>query len=263
MDLNNKTILITGASSGIGEATAIEIARYASRVYCVGRRKNELDRVVELIKERHGDKGVAIEADITREEGRSRILDVVGGGPLHVLINNAGITAHGRFDASAPSVLRDTMELNFFAMSELTRILLPVIKKTEGEKLIALVSSPSGFYGIPGRFAYSASKAAGHAIMETLRIELKPFSVRTLIFAPGYTRTALRTSGLAADGSVLAEKQASGAKEPGAVATLLIRAIRKNRRYAFTDLNGRAAFLLRQFPSLFDRILAKKLKDDF
>lgn len=266
MRIDNKTILITGASSGIGRAAAIEAAGQGAQLILVARRKSELDRTAEEIQKISGKNPITITADITREADRKRIFQEVtgGAGKLEILVNNAGITAHGRFDESDPSVLRRIMEINFFAMAELTQILLPVIKKTSGEKMIVLVSTVSGLYGIPGRSAYSASKSAGHAVMESLRLELKEDRIHTLIFCPGYTQTGLRTSGLSTDGSVIKEEQASGAITAGQAAKMLWKAVERNDKISFTNSTGRVIYWLRTMaPGLLERLMLKKLKRDF
>lgn len=216
MQLRDKIVLITGASGGIGEAAAHELARVGARPVLVARREDELQRVAADLKRAFDIAAPLCAADLTSAADRERLRDFVATevGRLDVLVNNAGITAHGRFDESEPEVLRKAMELNFFAAVELTRLLLPQLKRTTGRKAILLVSTPSGLYGVPGRFAYSASKAAGHVWMETLRLELANDSIQCNIFCPGYTVTALRTSGLAADGSVLKEAQSKHAKSP-------------------------------------------------
>lgn len=261
-----KNVLITGASGGIGAATACELAAQGARPILVARRSTELHRVADRILADHGVEALCITADITNQADRERIATFLNAnvGELHVLINNAGITAHGRFDESRPEVLRNTMEINFFAAVELTMQLLPLLKKATGAKLIALVSTPSGLYGIPGRFAYSASKAAGHAWLETLATELKAENIHPVIFCPGYTRTELRTSGLAADGSRLVEEQASGARSPEEMAHQFRIALEKKRLLALTNLNGRIVFWLRTlYPGFLRWMLAKKLKKDF
>ncbi|MCB1319360.1 MAG: SDR family NAD(P)-dependent oxidoreductase, partial [Leptospiraceae bacterium] len=236
-----KNVLITGASGGIGAATACELAAQGARPILVARRSTELQRVADRILADHGVEALCITADITNQADRERIATFLNANvdELHVLINNAGITAHGRFDESRPEVLRNTMEINFFAAVELTMQLLPLLKKATGAKLIALVSTPSGLYGIPGRFAYSASKAAGHVWLETLATELKAENIHPVIFCPGYTRTELRTSGLAADGSRLVEEPASGARSPEEMAHQFRIALEKKRLLALTNLNGR------------------------
>ncbi len=264
--LQDRVALVTGASSGIGEATAIVLAERGALPVLVARRKGELQRVADHIRERTGKSPLVFAADIADESDRRALVHFLERevSALHVLVHNAGITAHGRFDESSPVVLRKTMELNFFAVAESTAALLPLLKRTSGERLIALVSTPSGLYGVPGRFAYSASKAAGHALMETMRMELAADRISCTIFCPGYTRTALRTSGLAADGAVLAEEQATGAREPRDVALRLVRAIERRERLVLLGMNGRLLFWGRTlFPRLLERLMSHKLRADF
>lgn len=264
--LKSRVVLITGASSGIGEAAAHCFARQGAIPVLVARREAELNRVAAAIKASYQIESPVLAADLRQEADRSRLRSFMEQEvrQLHVLIHNAGITAHGRFDETSASVLRETMEMNFFSVVDLTRDLLDLIKKSDGPKAIWLVSTPSGLHGVPGRFAYSASKAAGHAFLETLRVELKPLGIHTGVFCPGYTRTALRTSGLSADGSVLHEDQARGAAEPEAVAKKLVRAVQKRKRLVVLSLNGfMVKFGRTLFPRVLEWLMATKLKRDF
>lgn len=266
MDWRRSFVLITGASSGIGEATAKELASLGARLALVARRKNELERVASHLHDERSSAPLLVAADITRAADRQAVYESVARefGELHVLINNAGITAHGRFDEATPDVLRKTMELNFFATVELTHRLLPLLKRARGEKRILLVSTPSGLYGVPGRFAYSASKAAGHAWMESIRMELRDDQIHTVIFCPGYVRTNLRSSGLAADGSVLQEEQARGAIAPEEAARRLRRALHGRQRVVAGNLLGRIVYWLRTLaPATLEWLMRKKLKKDF
>ncbi len=267
MKWRNKVVLITGASSGIGEATAHELAARGAAPILIARRAAELERVAADLRSRFPESRVGLlAADITRAPDRLRIRKYVEGefGRLDVLINNAGITAHGRFDESTPEVLRKAMEINFFAAAELTGVLLPLLQYSrEHRRAIALVSTPSGLYGVPGRFAYSASKAAGHALMETLRQELHADGIDAVIFCPGYTRTGLRTSGLAADGGVLSEEQSKHAREPEWMAARLRAAIEGRKRTVLTGFQGSLVYWLRTLaPGLLEWLMRKKLKHD-
>lgn len=281
----NKVVLITGASSGIGEATAFELAKFGAVPVLVARRGEELERVVTEIQTRYpGLKAGLVAADITRDADRRKVRTYLEQehGRLDVLINNAGITAHGRFDESDPGVLRKAMEINFFAAAELTGELLPLLQQSASDlrsnsessgaegattqkarKTIVLVSTPSGLYGVPGRFAYSASKAAGHAWMETLRSELKADNIDAVIFCPGYTRTNLRTSGLAADGQRLSEAQSKLAKDPEWMAARLRKAVEGRKRVFLTGFQGSMVYWLRTLaPGLLEWFMRKKLKHD-
>ena len=266
MELREKVILITGASSGIGEAAAKIAASRGANAVCVARDEIQLKRVAREILEKTGKEVLIIPSDITEATSRRRIFDTIKSahGKLDVLINNVGITAHGRFDSTDMSVMRSVMEINFFAMAELTQTMLPLLTSSGDTKMILFVSTPSGLFGIPGRFAYSASKAAGNMLMESLRFELKKFNIKTSILCPGYTKTGLRTGGLSSDGNVLNKEQAKGAKSPEMVAEKLIQCIEKEKRIAFTDFNGRAVYWLRTLsPPLLEYFVAKKLKNDF
>ncbi len=261
MKIQNCNALITGASSGIGWAVARQLAKRGAKPILVARRKEQLEELSQLIKAETDIMPLFIQADITREADRKKIYTFVDSEceALPLLIHNAGITAHGKVKDNDPAVYRQAMEINFFAVADLTGMLLPIMMKSSTEKMVVYVSTPSAFYGIPERAAYSASKAAGNMLMESLRIEESGNNLKTLIFAPGYTRTSLRTSGLDSTGQRLKDEQAKGAADPVYVAQLLIRAIEKNRRVAFTDLNGRVVFLLRDVaPRLLEKLILWK-----
>lgn len=267
MRLNGKIILVTGASGGIGEASSREAARRGAVVILAARRETELERVAADLRSVGGGANVfTLAVDIENERDRHRLRDFIqkNTGHLDVLVNNAGITAHGRFDQTDLSVLRKTMELNFFAMAALTQDLLPVMRAAPGERVLLFVSTVSGLRGIPGRSAYSASKAAGHALMETLAIELASENFRTITFCPGYTVTALRTSGLAHDGTVLAEEQAKGAVTAEVQAVRLCDALEKKHGLVLTNTTGRFVYWFRTLaPNLLDRVMARKLRSDY
>ncbi|MCB1172471.1 MAG: SDR family NAD(P)-dependent oxidoreductase [Leptospiraceae bacterium] len=271
-EFHHHTALITGASSGIGAAVAHALAARGASLVLVARRAMELKRVEREIRSSASESTAEIHcipADVTAAMDRQRIRDFLEQKqlPLHILINNAGITSHARFDETQSDVLRRTMEINFFAAVELTAQMLPLLKKsarpTGGRKSIVLVSTPSGLYGIPGRFAYSASKAAGHVWMEAMRQELKADQIQCNIICPGYTRTALRQSGLDGQGNTIQEEQAKEAKSPHYMAVQIINGIIKNKRLLLTDTNGRFVYWLRTLaPGLLERIMAKKLAKD-
>lgn len=244
---------------------ALQLSREGANLILVARRKNKLEQTRKLIQEISTAKVQLVVADITQKTGIARIQKTVkNNGSLNVLINNAGLTAHGRFDETKIQVLYKTMQLNFFAAVELTSQLLPYIKNAKGTKRIIYISTVSGLYGIPGRYAYSASKAAGHAWMQSMRIELKNFKIHCQIVCPGYTMTALRTTGLGQDGKVLAEEQNPNAVSPQEMANIIIKNIHKNKKIILTNASGRFLFWMRTlFPGILESVLAKKLKSDY
>lgn len=260
MELKDKYVLITGGSSGIGEALAKELANFGAIPILIARRKSELERVQKEIKAKTNIQSYIFECDITQKNDRERLLDNLKIVPkIDILIHNAGITNHGKFENSTEEALRKTFEINFFSIVELTKLLLPKLKSHKDKKLICLVSTPSSLYGISERFAYSSSKAAAQLFLESISHELYKDNIKICIFFPGYTKTNLRTSGITSDGKPLEEEQEKNAKEPEEVAKIFRKSIQKEKKYTFTNLTGRVIFYLRVIsPSLLDKLIRKR-----
>lgn len=187
--LKDKRILITGASSGIGRALALECSHRGARVVLVARSVAELDQVAEQIRRSGGDAVVA-PADVTTPRGRRnafRIAEESFRG-LDILVNNAGVAAHGHFIDLDPEILRKTMELNFFAMAENCRLAIPILASGR-EPMIVNVSSMAGRRGVPAWTEYSASKFAVCGFSEALRAELVRFGVDLMLVVCGLTNS--------------------------------------------------------------------------
>ncbi len=177
--MNDQTVLITGASSGIGKALALEFAKNKYTVIAAGRNKAKLDEL-----ESYGIH--TVQFDITNysetEDKINEIIEQFGG--IDILINNAG------YGLMAPiiDVTRDELarqfETNLFAQLELTRKIVPTMKK-KGSGLIINIGSISGIVTTPFAGAYCASKAAFHAVSDALRMELSPFGIKVITVKPG------------------------------------------------------------------------------
>ncbi|MCK6380825.1 MAG: SDR family oxidoreductase [Leptospiraceae bacterium] len=254
----NKTILITGASSGIGLALANELSKIPCKIFAVAKDLPVVSKGMAEI--------VPVQCDISSDKDLKKLQKKVFSNTenLDVLFNNAGITTHGRFDETKIEVFRKTFDINFFGTVHLTMLLLPLIKAAKG--VIITTSTVSGLYGIPGRSAYSSSKSALHAVFESLRIELMEEKVRSILFCPPYTKTNLRTSGLDAKGNTLDESQHHGKiKTPEEVAQAMLQAVENPRsRLVTMDKSGNFVKWMRLFaPAKLEKILFKKLYKDF
>lgn len=252
---NQKTVLITGASSGIGEAIYHLLKPHIAKAILVSRRQmpGEPDSIACDIADSE-----SVEKAIAEVQKR------IGDGNIDVFFNNAGITAHGRFDSTKMQVFRKTFDTNFFGPIQLIQGLLPFLVRSKGT--VVSTSTVSGLYGVPGRSAYSSSKAALHAVMEAFRVEMRDSGVRSVIVCPPYTKTNLRTSGLNADGSTLSEPQAGGKiKTPQEVAHSIIKAVENPKsRLVTIDKSGFAMKVLRLLsPETLENIMYKKLYNDF
>ncbi|MFN3605151.1 MAG: SDR family NAD(P)-dependent oxidoreductase [Leptonema sp. (in: bacteria)] len=261
MDLKNKMVLITGGSSGIGEALAKELAKFKATPILIARRKEELERVQREIYNTYNVESIIFSCDLTKQEERENLKNFINSlNKLDIIIHNAGITNHGPFLKSTEEALRKTFEINFFSIVELTRILLPKLleRKTE-KKIIVFISTPSGLYGIPERFAYSSSKAAAQLFLESISHEFYKENIKILFVFPGYTRTNLRSSGITSDGQPLQEAQEKNAKRPEDVAKIIRKGIQKERKYTFTNWTGRIIFYFRTLcPTILDYLIRKK-----
>src|SRR5262245_38003306 len=160
--LTDRRALITGASSGIGRALAIELARQGADLVLIARRQERLAEVVSQITQL-GRRAIAVAGDVTDPTVRKRALDAAAKefGGLDILVNNAGTAAHGRFAEADPNRLRPIMETNFFAPAELTREALSLLR-TGRAPIIVNIGSILGHRGCPHKSEYSASKFALH-----------------------------------------------------------------------------------------------------
>lgn len=185
-----KTVLITGANSGIGMATAIELARRGWHVIAGMR---ALQRGEALLQQAAGE-GLSIECvvlDVTDAASCEAAVDQVLArhGQLDVLVNNAGVGLVSPVEEADLDGVRAGFETNFFGPMRLAQLVAPGMRE-RGEGCIVNVSSVAGRFVNPGQGFYTASKMALEGATETLALELRRFNVRVVLIEPGVTRTA-------------------------------------------------------------------------
>jgi short-subunit dehydrogenase len=257
----DKVVIVTGASSGIGKATAREFARNGSKVVLAARSEEKL-RDLELELKNEGFDVLRVQTDVSREEECRLLVDkaVQKYGRIDILVNNAGISMKALFKDSDLSVLHRLMDVNFWGTVYCTRHALPYLIKVHGS--LVAVSSVAGFHGLPGRSGYSASKFAIHGFMETIRIEHLKDHLHVMIIAPGFTATDIRKHALLADGkeqmeSPLDEKKLMTAEY---VAKWILKGIRKKKRNKILTWEGRlTALFQRIIPHTVDYAFYKSL----
>lgn len=186
-----RTALITGASSGIGEAFARTLAQRGASLVLVARSAERLRALAEELGARHEAKVVVIVADLATADGVASVPARVSELGLYVdiLVNNAGFGTYGPFTTLAAARERDEVQLNCIAPLELAKAFLPtMLQRADGA--IVNVASTAAFQPMPGMAVYGATKAFLLSFSEALRAEMRGRGVRVLALCPGPTRTA-------------------------------------------------------------------------
>ena len=182
----SKVWLITGAANGIGRATAELVLEKGDRLVATARR---VDRLGDLV-ERYGSSVALAELDVTDSAAASRAVAkaLERFGRLDVLINNAGYAHLAPFEQTPEVDFRNEVETNFFGVVNLTRAVLPVMRRQRAGHILN-ISSSSGRFGGPGSTAYSAAKWAVSGFTESLAMEVARSGVKGVSVDPGSFRT--------------------------------------------------------------------------
>jgi NAD(P)-dependent dehydrogenase (short-subunit alcohol dehydrogenase family) len=194
--LNGKVALVTGATSGIGRATAVEMARCGAKVALLGRNPEALAKVRQVIQQGGGEAAVA-KADLTLDPDCEKAIDLTISvfGQLDVLVNAAGIIGTGTIESTTPEAWRTMLLINLDSVFRLMQLAVPHLEKTKGN--IVNVSSVTGIRAFPGVLAYCVSKAGVEQLTRCAALELAPKGIRVNAVDPGVIVTNLhRRSGM-------------------------------------------------------------------
>lgn len=194
MNITNQSILITGAGSGIGRATAISLARKGARLTLFGRRQEPLEETARLVQEAGGEARV-VTGDVTNVSAGEHAIQTATEqyGGLDVLINNAGNVRAGRLETTELEDIQAQIAVNLTGPILLTRAALPALRSSN-DAAIVNVSSAIGLVGVPFYATYAATKAGIAHFGEALRRELHGEGVRVMTVYPGATDTPMMES---------------------------------------------------------------------
>ncbi|MCT4622780.1 MAG: SDR family oxidoreductase [Schleiferiaceae bacterium] len=231
MQLEGKTIWITGASSGIGEAIAKELSTKKVTLMLSARREKELQRVVQECSSTATimTYPLDLEQNQNAEQWASDVIKYMEG--VDILINNGGVGHMGNVTEMQADVERKVMEVNFWGQAMLTKAILPhMIEKNNG--YIITTGSILGKFGSPGLAAYAASKHALYGYFESLREELRDTKINIMMLTPGFINTNVTLSSYTADGKILNKNSVAQEKgmSPSDLARKLITAIEKDKK---------------------------------
>ncbi len=253
--LKDKVVIITGASSGIGEASAKEFAFFGAKLVIAARNMEKLQLIGTKLKDKC-DVHI-VKCDVSKEDDCRNLIDstIERFGKIDILVNNAGISMRAMFMDLDLSVIKQLMDVNFWGTVYCTKYALPHILKQQGS--VVGVISIAGFKGLPARTGYSASKFAIYGFLDTLRIEHLKDNLHVMIFAPGFTASSIREKALVADGS----RQGETPRDEGKMMTSeecarhLINGIKKRKAQMVLTPVGKTLVILNKFfPRLVDKL---------
>lgn len=252
---HGKTVWITGASSGIGEALARAFAHEGARLILSSRRKAELERV--RISCPRPNEHTVLRLDLsepaTFEAATAAALRAHG--HIDVLVNNGGVSQRGRAADTTAAVEREIMDIDYFAPVALTKTVLPGMRARQAGHIV-VVSSVMGYVGTPGRSSYAAAKHALHGYFDSLRAELWRENIHVTLACPGYVRTAIGSNALGPTGETNARPARGIPAERCAAAVL--RAVRRRKREVYIGGGEVLGIYLQRFaPWLYARIVRR------
>lgn len=261
---SGKTVWITGASSGIGEALAYEFAREGARLILSARRKEELERVrAACVNEGQEQENILVlPLDVTDEAAMS---DVVAqaqafSGQIDMLVNNAGISQRALCVDTEMATYRKLFEVDVFGQIALTKLVLPVMI-TQGAGHIAVTASVAGKVGVAQRTGYCAAKHAMMGFFDALRAEVAHQGISVTTITPGFIRTNIAKHALKGDGSEFnkVDSNIAGGMDVTACAKVIMKGFRKGRREipVGEGKEMQALWVKRFFPNMLFRMVEK------
>ncbi len=256
--LQNAVVWITGASSGIGEAMALQFAQEGARLVLSARRESELERV-KIATGLAPSEVLVLPLDMEQEGLFEAAVDKVIShfGQIDVLVNNAGISQRGHVQHSGMDVYKRLINLNYLAVVALTKAVIPIFLKQKSGHFVA-ISSISGKLGSPMRAGYAASKHALHGFFDALRSELTPDNIFVTLVCPGYIKTNISLNALGNNGELHGKMDSNQANGLSAeyCAQKISRGIRKNKSEIYIGKKEvMGVYLKRFFPKILERIL--------
>jgi short-subunit dehydrogenase len=252
-EVANKTILLTGATGGIGFAIAKALSLRGAQLVLVGRNKKKLSD----LNDRLGGKHLDCLADISTPKGRETIIDFCENElrQIDVVINNAGVSYFGAFETMEPSTIEQIIQTNLISQMLLCQSFIPLLKTFKKSEIIN-VGSTFGSIGYPGFTAYCASKFGLKGFSEALSRELSDTKVSVRYFAPRATQTKLNTDQVIEMNKALANSVDS----PEQVADALVTFLGKSQHRMFLGWPEKLFVRLNDvFPTVVDQAITKKL----
>ena len=257
----DKVVWITGASSGIGEATAYRFAQEGAKLIVTALEADLLEKVVAKCKQLGAPDAASLPFDLSRTEELEGLADQAWNifGHIDVFYNNAGISQRGTTVETEMRVIRKVMDIDYFAPVIMTKVILPRMIARGGGQL-AVTTSIAGLFGFPQRCAYSSAKHALYGFFETIQAEYYDQNIRVTIVCPGRVKTNISLYALEKDGKQHGKMDAgqAGGVTPQKAANQIVNAIyRKKRETRVGSKELMMAQIKRFFPGLCAKLSRK------
>ena len=260
-NFTGRTVLISGAGSGLGQALALRFGAVGAHIVALDRDAAGLDDTAQSL----AACGIACcpqAGDVTRPEDWAAAVAAArrAFGGVDVLVHNAGITHRSAFARTDPAVIRRVMEVNFFGAVHGTHAALPDLLARRG--MLIAISSVAGFAPLVARTGYAASKHALHGFFGSLRSEVEPLGVKVMLVCPSFIQTGIEKNALAGDGAPARHPQAIVGRRASAdeVAAQIVAAAAAERRLLLPGAISRQSWWVsRLAPRLYERLMVKRL----
>jgi NAD(P)-dependent dehydrogenase (short-subunit alcohol dehydrogenase family) len=260
--MKGKSIVITGASDGIGRALAVTLAARGASLTLAARSREGLDRAVRECKDA-GGQALAVPTDVTEPAACQALMEqaVAWAGGIDALVNNAGISFRAQLEEVTDlSIFDRVMRVNYLGAVYCTRAALAHLRASRG--LIVAVSSLQGLTGFPGYSGYAASKHAMQGFFDSIRIELRGSGVDVLVVSPGPVATDIGLRGLGPDGAPRGEgSRADNSMSVEECARQIARAMTRRKRELVMTAQGKMMLWLRMFaPDYVDGVVDRAVR---
>ena len=257
--MSEKVIWITGASSGIGEATAYKFVQEGYKVILSARNKEALERVKNSSSSPQHCKVLPLDL-VDQASFEEKTLEAITAfGHIDIILHNGGISQRSLIRDTPLAVDRKLMEVNFFGTVALTKELLPhFIERKSGQ--FGVISSLVGKFGSPYRSSYAAAKHALHGFFESLRLEHFEENIAVTMMCPGFIKTDVSKNALTADGTPLNEmdKAQENGMSAEDCAKEIFKALKNKKEEVYIGGKETMGIYLKRFvPAIFTKILRK------
>ena len=260
----DKVIIVTGASEGIGRALCLALAMQKPKLVLAARNEDRLNELKAEIESK-GAQAFVVPTDVSQENSCKELIEKTTNhwDRLDVLVNNAGRTMWTTLEQiSDTSIIEQIMRINYLGAAYCTYYALPYLKQSKGR--IAAVSSVAGLTGVPTRTAYCASKHAMFGFFDALRVELMDSGVTVTMIAPDFVLSEIHRRAFAGDGSPLGESPVQEEKIMTAeeCAKQIVEALENRKRLLIMGGRGKVGRWIKLIaPGLIDRVAQKAIRE--